>query len=199
MKTRLLRQVWAMAIGTALFAAGTLMADSPLRPPKKYAKCSPKESYCLRADPATGIAVIKVSKKKIDLDATPLWSISKWGRVVYLSDDGQHLAMGLERRSIIDKYDPGTVVVTFFEHGREVRSVSLGELVPPADAKKLEPTVSGLVWGEYMGFHGKKGEFLLETSAGMVYAIDPSTGKVVESHPASWPPDLEHLCGSSCF
>ena len=136
-------------IGITAFCSLTFAyADSPLLPPATHRVASANGKYAAISDPATGTKVIDVASRK------QLWSMPNWYRDIYLSNDGQHLATGYDGLNLISgDPDLSLEMITFWEHGRSIRVVSLGTIVP--DKSILRRTFSHFAWGNIEGINGR--------------------------------------------
>jgi hypothetical protein len=105
------------------------------------------------------------------------WKIPSWFRVLFPSDDPAVLVTGYDGGNLVSARSPGTItIVTFWRHGKIVRSYKLSEIVH--DLRALRPTVSHLYWGDYDGFDAD-GNFRLTTVEGYVLVFDPTKGSLL--------------------
>ena len=158
--------------GGCTFAAAPSAADEPLRPAHRYTKCSASGAYCVTSDPIEGTFGHPPG------EATPAsWRIHRWFRVVYLSDDGQHLVTGFDGMNLVPTEDPEqTKIVEFWNEGQLAKSYTLSDL--GYEQSDLQRTVSHYHWGGYGGFDAD-GNFSLVMLDDMVIVFDVATGELL--------------------
>lgn len=186
------------AIGCLCFILALQASADSIEPPERYTGCSPKRTYCFVTDPSSGTRVFhQKSRVKVDTTGSPDWALPDFHRTLYVSDDGLTLGVGVPLLNLIDRYEPGLVLVTFVRKDHSPVEVRLSDIVPQSEAHLLKRTGGGrLHWGEYLGFD-RSGMFVLQTVTGRVAILDPIKGRVVatsKAHPA-WPPDRHKLLG----
>jgi hypothetical protein len=102
------------------------------------------------------------------------WSYPDAPDVLFLSDDGDHLIVGYPGGNLLA---PGwtitQVMLSFVEHGKVTRTVTLGDLAPQSSS--LTRTTSHTLWGHYIGFD-RNNRFWVETAAKVRIGFDPKTG-----------------------
>lgn len=168
-----------LALGPAILALflapGPGLADAPLAAPALKTVCSPNGVYCAVMDPNTSLTRVHRAGRANET----LWSMTGWFRVAALSDDGKHLVTGYDGMNLLPlDYAPDTVVLTFHKRGEVIRRVKLSDVV--GDLAKLQPTVSHLYWGHYVGFN-ETGRYVIETVEGRRLAFDVATGQLVDT------------------
>ncbi|MEE8507185.1 MAG: hypothetical protein V3S40_13315 [Kiloniellales bacterium] len=168
-----------LALGPAILALflapGPGLADAPLAAPALKTVCSPNGVYCAVMDPNTSLTRVHRAGRANET----LWSMTGWFRVAALSDDGKHLVTGYDGMNLLPlDYAPDTVVLTFHKRGEVIRRVKLSDVV--GDLAKLQPTVSQLYWGHYVGFN-ETGRYVIETVEGRRLAFDVATGQLVDT------------------
>jgi len=125
---------------------GSVLADAPLPPPALQRVLSPNGKFAAVSDPAAGTRVVEAASGK------PMWGIPGWFRSLYISDDGEHLAIGYGGLNLLPLDAEDSVeMIGFWNHGRKVKSVSLGALVP--DRSILRRTTSHYAWGSIGGIN----------------------------------------------
>ena len=194
----------AAIVALVAAAIGNAQADTPMGPPQDYEVSSRNGQWIARmtVEPAT-TAVYKAPG-----DGAAVWSIESYHRVVYLADDGEHLAIAFldllfaspdmvvmtpdyraefdakNRRDPISDpwspaaYSPEMVVLRFMRRGEIVRDVSVRELLP--DLSKLQRTASSWHWGMFGGFN-KRGEFMAGAVDYRTLFFEPATARIVRT------------------
>ena len=135
-------------IGMSIFLAyvGCALADTPLRPPAPFRVASPDGKIIAVADPSSGIKIIEASSGK------QLWEMPGWRRVICISNDGEHLAIGYGGLNLINlDTDDSAEMIGFWHHGTKIKSVPLRAIVP--DRSILRRTVSHYEWGYIRGIN----------------------------------------------
>jgi hypothetical protein len=131
---------WIFAIVVAVLSnVGNVSADSPLRPPEIHRIASPNGKFVAIADPSSGTRIVEAESGR------ELWKIARWCRWCYLSNDGEHLAVandaGLVPLDVTEAWES----LTFWDHGRKIRSVYLRDIVP--NQSMLQRMQSHYMWG----------------------------------------------------
>jgi hypothetical protein len=148
-------------------------ADEPLRPPHRYTECSPAKTVCLTTDPEDGTTV-----HRAEAPDRPLWRVTEWFRVAYVSDDGKHLVTGYGGMNLVPIEHPErTTVLTFWHEGEEGKSYTLADL--GYERGDLQRTASHFHWGGYRGFD-PDGRFRLEMVDGLTILFDVESGERIE-------------------
>jgi hypothetical protein len=98
-------------------------------------------------------------------------------RRLSLADDGEHLI--IKDDNFIETKDPGRVVLTFIEHGRVVREVTLGEILP--DLSKMWRSASSWNLGVSLPGLNDHGEFAVTTVDYRILHFDVKTGQLLRS------------------
>lgn len=165
-------QVRLPAILTLL--AASARADAPLPPPEAIEQCSANGAHCATADPVAN----RIDVYRKGTPGTPLWSVPGWARVFHVSDSGRHLVTCFGGVNLLPlDYKRDEPMLTFYDRGRLVRSVTLAELVP--DLTKLRRTVSHYEWGRCVGFDGPA-TYSVETVDRGLLRFDATTGQLAK-------------------
>jgi hypothetical protein len=144
-------------------------ADSPLPPPKTVSFSSANGRFTAISDPINGTSVVESSSN------TPLWHIPGWFRSLYLSDDGEHIAIGYGGLNLIPLNAPDSLeMIAFWERGRKVKSVSLHEIVP--DRSIMSRTVSHYCWGSIFRVN-EKNQLVVIRNDNQVIFFNMNTGE----------------------
>lgn len=142
-------------------------SDEPLTPPSKIRAVSGNGKFIAVSDP-------KLQKTLVtDSAGNKIWELPGWHRSIFISDDGQSVAIGYEGMNLIPTYDPNLELVAFWSNGVKIRAVKLSELFPTASG--LKRTVSHYYWGQIEGID-KKGHLILTRHDGKQFLFDISTG-----------------------
>ena len=163
-----------LALPICCAGAGTAsLADSPLPPPHDLEVRSPNGQCIARAElRPSRIVVSRLSDGRVET----LWTLPGYHRF-YAVADGCHMLVvqypGANLLNIMDD-KPGTVVFTFFEDGKEVRKITLGNLY--RDLSALKPTTSHWLWLRSAGWSGKN--WTVETLDGrkLIFDFHPGQG-----------------------
>jgi hypothetical protein len=161
----------SFAIVTALcMCFGSALADSPLPPPAAFREISPSGKFAVVSDPSSGTKVIDAASGK------QLWQVPGWHRSLFLSDDGEHLAIGYGGLNLvpIDASD-SLEMISFWSRGRKIRSVPLRAIVP--NRSILQRTVSHYAWGNIAGIDHEN-RLVVKRVDGEVFRFNMSTGEV---------------------
>ncbi|APV48850.1 hypothetical protein BWI17_03650 [Betaproteobacteria bacterium GR16-43] len=135
--------IWGL-LAALCFFIGSALADAPLPPPAAHRVVSPNGKFAAISDPGTGTQGVELATGK------PLWKIPGWFRSLYISDDGEHLAVGYGGLNLLAlDADDSVEMIGFWNHGRKVKSVPLRAIVP--DRSILRRTVSHYAWGSIGG------------------------------------------------
>lgn len=101
-----------------------------------------------------------------------IWSMAGWYPQIFVSNDGDYVVTDhYEKNHIPVRYN--LVLFTFWKRGREIRKVTLKEIVP--DKSILLRTVSHYHWGTIDGINDK-GELLVKRRDGKIFLFDVSAG-----------------------
>jgi hypothetical protein len=167
----------------------SLLADTPLPPPKTEEVWSPNKQFCAVMDPKPyTTTVFRVAG---DGTREKQWAMLGWFRVAHLADDGEHFVVGNGGMNLlpvnVTKDEP---MISFVKKGELVRMVTLGELL--RNMSSLQRTVSHYRWGDYLGFD-KKGRYVVKTVEGNRLTFDVTTGKRVTTQSAKSSPNDARL------
>jgi len=153
----------------------TLLADTPLPPPKTKEVWSPNKKFCAVMEPDS--ATTTIFRVENDGKRTKSWAMQGWFRVAHLADDGEHLIVGHGGINLlplnVTKDEP---MIRFFKKEKLINTVTLGELLK--DQSSLKRTVSHYLWGSYLGLD-EKGHYVVKTVEERTLAFDVTTGKPV--------------------
>ena len=159
-----------LALCLALSAIPAL-ADTPLRPPKKFTTCSPAGTVCATSDPATSLTVVSPRASK-----QQPWTIPGWHRWLFVSDDGQSVVVGYAGMNLVPRgvtlEEP---VLFFYNKGSLVRTVTLGDLY--AHKSQMRLTVSHLSWAHIPGIN-QANQLVVTLAGGRTVAFASNTGRV---------------------
>lgn len=156
-----------------LAAAWGAAADEPLARPSPWTVCSPSRVYCALSDPEGWTT----RAFRAGQEGITLWSMPGWFRVAALADDGSHLVTGYDGINILPRgARRDTVLLAFYRHGELIAQARLGDVIE--DMGRLQPTVTGLAWGSYVGFDAR-GRYVVETVERRRLAFDVTTGRIV--------------------
>ena len=151
-----------------LFAVSTVYADRALRPPATHEVVSRNNAFTVVSDPEKGTWVLDNATKQ------KRWSMAGWYRRIFVSNDGNYVVTGYNGINLIPlSYTDNLVLFTFWERGKEIRKVTLKEIVP--DKSILLRTASHYLWGTISGINDK-GELLIKRRDGKIFLFDVSTG-----------------------
>ena len=152
-----------------LFAyMASAQADAPLPPPAVHRVTSLNGQFMAISDPATGTSVVKTSSGE------RLWSLPGWFRSIYISDSGRHLAIEYGGLNLVPLDSTNSLeILSFWDSGKKVRSVSLGEIVP--DRSILKRTVSHYAWRTSIGVNHRD-ELVVSRIDGREFRFDMATG-----------------------
>jgi hypothetical protein len=164
-----------LAAAGLLAAAWSASADEPLARPSPWTVCSPSRVYCALSDPQSWTT----RAFRAGQEGMVLWSMPGWFRVAALADDGSHLVTGYDGMNILPRNARrDTVLLAFYRHGELIAQARLADVIE--DFGSLEPTVTGLNWGYYVGFDAR-GRYVVETVERRRLAFDVTTGRIVAS------------------
>ena len=160
----------AFAIIVALCAyMGSALADAPLPPPATYREHSPSGKFAAISDASAGTTVVESASGR------ELWQVPGWHRSIFLSDDGEHLAIGYDGFDLLPLDAPDSLeMISFWSRGRKIKSVPLQAIVP--DRSLLRRTVSHYAWGNIGGIdHNNR--LIVTRIDGKVFRFNMSTGE----------------------
>lgn len=161
---KVIHQLLAMLIA---LGAQSAYADEPLAPPSRTSAVSSNGKFTAVSDPKSQKTTVA------DSLGNKLWDFPGWHRSIFISDDGQSVAIGYDGLNLIPAYDANLELVTFWSNGKKVRTVKLYEIVPTASM--LTRTTSHYYWGQIEGV-GAKGRLVLVRSDGKRFSFNMSTG-----------------------
>jgi hypothetical protein len=148
---------------------GGARADAPLRSPATYREPSPSGKFIAAADPSAGISIVESASGR------ELWHMRDWHPSIFLSDDGEHLAIGYDGFNLVPLDAANSLeMISFWSRGRKIRSVSLQALVP--DRSILQHTVSHYAWGSIGGIDPEN-RLVVTRVDGKVFRFNMSTGE----------------------
>jgi hypothetical protein len=148
---------------------GSVLADSPMPPPALHRVLSLNGQFAAISDPGTGTKVVELATGR------ELWNIPGWYRWLYISDDGEHLAIGYGGLNLLSlEADDSVEMIGFWNHGRKVKSVPLRAIVP--DRSILQRTVSHYAWGNIGGINPRN-QLIVTRIDGRVFRFNMNTGE----------------------
>ena len=143
-------------------------ADSPLPPPTRHRLLSPNGQFAVVSDPVAGRTRVELASGE------QLWQLPGWFRSVYVSNDGEHLAVGYEGLNLVPlDSDDSLEMISFWNRGNKVKSVALREIVP--DRSILKRTASHYAWGSIRGVN-EHDQLIVTRIDGQVLRFNMSTG-----------------------
>ena len=102
------------------------------------------------------------------------WSMPGWSSRAALANGGEHLVVAPDEGGVVrSDWQPGDVVLRFYERGLLVKALTLAELVP--DPTEMIPIESHYYWGRTRGFDAQ-GRYVVET-VDHVWRFAPKTGE----------------------
>jgi hypothetical protein len=126
---------------SVLLAGMMSYGNVPLPPPSRYEISSPSGKFFARVDPNSGVRVYATGSTNV------LWTLSKWFRVAFLADDGDHFISVYDGGNLIPKnFKKDLPLITFWDRNKNIRDVTVGELFP--DTSILKTTESHYYWGD---------------------------------------------------
>lgn len=153
----------------------SVLADTPLPPPKITEVWSHNKDYCAVMDPrqmTTTVYRVEQGDRR-----TKVWAMFGWFRVADLSNDGEHLVTGYPGINLLSlNYTMDDVMIYFFRRGELIQTVALKELVPERTA--LKRTVSHFLWGSYEGLDSQD-RYTVKTVEDRVLTFDIRTGQAL--------------------
>jgi len=152
----------------AIFAAKVVYADTPLPPPATHKAVSHNQAFTVVSSPKKGTWVLHNATNR------KLWSMVGWYRLIFVSNDGDYVVTGYDGLNLIPlDCNDDLVLFTFWKRGKEIRKVTLKEIVP--NKSILLHTASHYLWGGIGGINNK-GELLVKRRDGKIFLFDVSTG-----------------------
>ena len=159
-----------LAIAIVALMSGKASADAPLPPPKTKVICSPSDKFCAIADLEANTTYLRV-KATGEL----LWSIPGWHRSIFVSDDGQTVAIGYKGLNLLPRnVTLGEPVIHLYKQGELVRTVLLGDIF--GNVSELRRTVSHYAWGHVDGFN-RANQLVVVLLDGNHIAFSANTGE----------------------
>lgn len=152
----------------AMFAVVAAQADTPLPTPSAHEAISKNSAFVAISSPTNGTRVLNKATKQ------ELWSMAGWFRWLFVSNDGNHVVTGYDGMNLIPiDYTDDLVLLTFWDKGREIRKVTLKEIVPSKAI--LTRTVSHYHWGTIVEIN-ESGSLAVNRSDGKTLLFDVTTG-----------------------
>ncbi len=144
------------------------LADAPLPPPATFSQSSPSGKFTAVSDPSSGTTIVESASGK------QLWQVTEWHRSLFLSDDGEHLAIGYDGLNLLPLDAPDSLeMISFWSRAGKIQSVPLRAIVP--DRSILQRTVSHYAWGNIVGIdHDDR--LVVTRIDGKVFRFNMSTG-----------------------
>ena len=167
---------YCLTIALVVFSIGKAVADAPLRPPRNQITCSASGEFCATADLETQSTFLWLkSTGKV------LWSVPGWHRWIFVSDDGQTIAVGYEGMNLVPPDVTLSEPVIHLYHDAElVRTVVLGDLFK--STSELPRTVSHRAWGSIQGFN-RSNQLVVRLVNDTYAAFSAHTGTREPVHP----------------
>ena len=157
-------------LSALLLAHMVVFADSPMPPPSLVTVCTTSNSICANSDPKSGVTTV-VSR----VTGKELWSIPGWHRWMFISVDGQSLAIGYAGMNLVPTNSELKLkVMDIYNQGRLVRSLSLADLYESSSQLKL--TASHSAWVETVRVN-RANQLVLELVTGRAVAFSMTTGE----------------------
>ncbi|HUL96107.1 MAG TPA: hypothetical protein VLT89_08855 [Usitatibacter sp.] len=104
-----------------------------------------------------------------------VWTMDGGSQLLFVSDDGQHVAMIYGGSTLIPlDADDSRDLIIFWEAGRKVASIPLATLVP--DRAILVRTASHYSWGYIRGLNASN-QLVVERIDGRVFNFNMATGR----------------------
>lgn len=171
---------YGVALAGVLAMPSPLHADSPLPARRTQKAFSPDKHFY--AEMHARLKTTVIYELPPSGEPQKRWSMPGWFRVAHLSNDGSHFVTAYDGANLLALEDrkPETIMLSFYDRGRLVRHVTLGELVP--DLTHLKRTESHFAWGHVDGFNAK-GFYTVETVDSKTIVFDATTGKRVSAAP----------------
>lgn len=155
-------------LALTIVAAVAVRADEPLPPPSTHEAVSQNSAFIAISSPTNGTRVLNNATKQ------ELWSTAGWFRWLFVSNDGNHVVTGYDGMNLIPlNFTDDLVLLTFWKKGKEMRKVTLKEIVPSKSI--LTRTVSHYHWGTIDGINDR-GSLVVKRSDGKTLLFDVTTG-----------------------
>jgi hypothetical protein len=167
---------YVLAIAFLAFSIGNALADAPLPPRKTKVVCSASEKFCVTSDLEAQSTFLweKSTGKR-------LWSVPGWHRWVFVSDDGQSIAIGYNGMNLLARnVTLSEPIIYLYNDGQLVRTVILGEFFK--SISELRPTVSHYAWGSILGFN-RANQLVVTLVSGTDVAFSALSGEREEVRP----------------
>ena len=158
-----------LAIALVAFSIGKALADEPLPAPETKVVCSASGKFCVTSDLDAQATFLRVkSTRKL------LWSVPGWHRWIFVSDDGQTIAIGYDGMNLVPRdVTLSEPIIYVYNNGRLVRTVVLGDFFK--SVSELTPTVSHYAWGSIQGFN-RSNQLVVALVNGTYAAFSARTG-----------------------
>jgi hypothetical protein len=156
-----------------VFFLASLMSygDAPLSPPSGYEISSPSSKFFAKVDPKSGVCVYAAGS------TNALWTLSKWFRISYLADDGDHFISVYEGGNLIPKdFSKDLPLITFWNRNKKIRDVTVGELFP--DTSVLKSTESHYYWGDITRITNTS--LVVTRCDGLIVRMNVTTGEMLK-------------------
>ena len=132
-----------ITLALCIFPAGAF-GDEPSPAPATTRVLSPNGTITAISEPGDGTRIIESASGK------EIWEMPGWYRSIFISNDGEHLAIGYSGMNLVPLETPDSLeLIGFWERGRKVKSLSLQAIVP--DRSILQRTASHYAWGNVRG------------------------------------------------
>lgn len=150
-----------------LLLCAPAVADAPLPPPAAREVASQNGEIVVVSKPSGGTQVLDVANRR------ELWSMPRWFRWLFVSNDGTCVATGYDGLNLIPQnYSDKLVLVRFWKRGRKVGEVLMKDVY--SDSAEPRRTTSHYYWGTIKGF-SEEGTFKVERVDGKLLTF-PACG-----------------------
>jgi hypothetical protein len=161
---------YLLAIALGAFLIEKALADEPLPAPETKVVCSASGKFCVTSDFDAQATFLR-SKPTGKL----LWSVPGWHRWIFVSDDGQTIAIGYDGMNLVPRdVTLSEPIIYIYNNGKLVRTVVLGDFFKCIS--ELTPTVSHYAWGNIQGFN-RSNQLVVALVDGTYAAFSAHTGK----------------------
>lgn len=166
---------YLLAIALVTFSNGKAFADEPMPAPETKVVCSTSGKFCVTSDFYAQETFLKVkSTGKV------LWSVPGWHPWIFVSDDGQTIAIGYDGMNLVPRdVTLSEPIIYIYNNAKLVRTVELGDVFE--SISELTPTVSHYAWGSIEGFN-RSNQLVVALVNGTYAAFSAHTGKRELAH-----------------
>lgn len=159
-----------LALAFVACSTRNALADEPLPALETKIVCSGSGKFCVTSDLDAQTTSLRVkSTGKL------LWSVPGWHRWIFVSDDGQTIAIGYDGMNLVPRdVTLGEPIIYIYKKGKLLRTVVLGDFFK--SKSELRPTVSHYAWGNIQGFN-RSNQLVVALANGKYAAFSGDTGK----------------------